>query len=210
MTATERMTGTVTARPARTRMVRVWGRALLDTGAAVVARRRAAPPGVRHSQQVRQLILPLIGVELVTSFLLSAMLPPAARPVHLAIEAMLILTALGVVAATLRHPHEVDAERLVLRTGFLGDVTLPRGAVQSVAPVVRTVDGSGPRPVPGEPDAVACSVSDALNVVLCLDPPVRLDLGAAGTVDAVTVYASADSVPAFTSALRRTRPPRTP
>lgn len=58
------------------------------------------------------------------------------------------------------------------------------------------------RPVPDEPDAVACSVSDSLEVAVRLDPPVRLDMGAAGVVDAVTVYASADSLAAFSAALR--------
>ncbi len=101
-----------------------------------------------------------------------------------------------------RHPHEVDEERVVLRTGILGDVTLPRSSVVSTSPVVRNVPGRGPRPVPGEPDAVACSVDRALNVAVHLDPPVRLDLGPAGQVDASTVYASVDSRAALAEALR--------
>lgn len=36
-----------------------------------------------------------------------------------------VWAGLGPVAAVLRHPHEVDAERVALRTGFLGQVTLP-------------------------------------------------------------------------------------
>ncbi|MFD9165603.1 hypothetical protein ACFVZ8_26990 [Streptomyces sp. NPDC059558] len=40
-----------------------------------------------------------------------------------------------------------------------------------------------------------------------LDPPVRLDLGPAGTVDASTVYASADSPAALEQALRGAVPP---
>ncbi|MFJ3927239.1 hypothetical protein [Streptomyces sp. NPDC090022] len=199
MTEVAHVTGTVTAKPTRTGVVGVLGRSL-----AAVVLRRPAVPGLRHSAGLRQLVLPLVGMELVTGFLLSSMLPPVVRPVHMALEALLVLGGLALVAALLRHPHEVDADRLVLRTAFLGDVELPRSAVRSVAPVVRTVDGKGPRAVPGEPDAVACSVSDSLNLVIRLDPPVRLDLGAAGLVDARTVYASADSVPALSAALRAT------
>ncbi|MFF5702253.1 hypothetical protein ACFY7H_07090 [Streptomyces sp. NPDC012794] len=187
----------MTARPSWGGIVRVWVRSLGD-----VLLRRPAAQGVRHSSGVRQLLLTLAVMEAVTGFLLSSMLPPPVRPVHAAVEVLLVLAGFALVATLLRHPHEVDAERLVLRTGFLGDVTLPRSAVRSVSPVVRTVDGRGPRPVPGEPEAVACSVSDSLEVAVHLDPPVRLDLGAAGVVDARTVYASADSLPALSAALR--------
>ncbi|KUM67228.1 hypothetical protein AQI70_36435 [Streptomyces curacoi] len=180
----------------------IWARSL----AAVLVRRRPLP-GLRHSAGLRQLVLPLVVMEIVMAFVLSSMLPPAARPAHAGLEALLVLAGLGLVAATLRHPHEVNAQRVVLRTGFLGDVTLPRSAVRSASSVVRTVPGRGPRPVPGEPGAVACSVDSSLNAVLHLDPPVRLDLGAAGLVDAVSVYASADSLPALSAALRTT-PPR--
>ncbi|WP_405526069.1 hypothetical protein OG592_01415 [Streptomyces avidinii] len=156
---------------------------------------------------MRHVVLVLVAMEIVVAFLLSAMLPPAVRPLHAALELLLVLAGLGLVAALARHPHEVDEERVVLRTGFLGDVTLPRSSVISTSPVVRTVPGRGPRPVPGEPGAVACSVDSTLNVAVHLDPPVRLDLGPAGPVDASTVYASADSRAALAEALRRAVPP---
>ncbi|MGN9758724.1 hypothetical protein [Streptomyces sp. SD31] len=155
---------------------------------------------------MRHLVLPLVAMEVPPAFLLSSMLPPAARPAHAAFEALLVQAGLGLVAAVLRHPHEVDAERVVLRTGFLGDVTLPRSAVRSASAVVRTVPGRGALAVPGEPAAVACSLGSSLNAALYLDPPVRLDLGTAGLVDAATVYASADSLPALSAALRTTSP----
>ncbi|WP_158708517.1 hypothetical protein [Streptomyces sp. NRRL S-244] len=198
MTAVERVEGDVTLRPGRTGIARVWGGALW----AVLLRRRRPEPGLRHSAELRQLVLVLAATEAVTAVLLSTMLPPVVRPVHAVLELLLILAGLGLVAAVVRHPHTVEAERVVLRTGFLGDVTLPRSSVRSVAPVVRTVPGRGPRGVPGEAGAVACSVGGSLNVALHLAPPVRLDLGAAGVVDAATVYASADSWTAFAAALR--------
>lgn len=197
MTATEWVTGTVTAGPGKGGAVRVLGRSLAE-----VVLRRPAVPGVRHSAGVRQLVLPLVATEFVTSFLVSSMVPPPLRPAHAVLEVLLIAGGLALVAALLRHPHHVDAERVVLRTGFLGEVALPRSAVRSVSPVIRTVDGRGVRAVPDEPDAVACSVSDSLDVAVHLDPPVRLDLGAAGVVDAATVYASADSLADFSAALR--------
>ncbi|KUO05349.1 hypothetical protein AQJ67_08250 [Streptomyces caeruleatus] len=195
------MAGSVTAGPSRFGVVRVWVGSL----AAVLVRRGPAP-GLRHSAGVRQLVLPLVAMEIVVAFSLSSMPPPPARPVHAAFEALLVLAGLGLVAAVLRHPHQVDAERVVLRTGFLGEVTLPRSAVRSASSVVRTVPGRGPRPVPGEPGAVACSVGSALNAALRLDPPVRLDLGTAVLVDAGTVYVSADSVPDLSAALAATSP----
>ncbi|WP_042801671.1 hypothetical protein [Streptomyces sp. C] len=197
MTATEWVTGMVTAGPGKAGVARVWVRSLVE-----VVLRRPAVPGVRHSAGVRQLVLPLVAIEIVTSFLVSSMIPPPLRPAHAALEVLLITGGLALVAALVRHPHQVDGERLVLRTGFLGEVTLPRSAVRSVAPVIRTVGGRGPRPVPEEPEAVACSVGGSLDVAVRLDPPVRLDLGAAGVVDARTVYASADSLPALSAALR--------
>ncbi|WP_158709987.1 hypothetical protein [Streptomyces katrae] len=196
MTARERVTGGVTARPTKAGIARVWAGSLT----AVLVRGRPGP-GVRHSAELRQAVLALVAMEAVTTVLVSSMLPPGVRPVHAALELLLILAGLGVVAAVVRHPHEVDAERVLLRTGFLGDVTLPRSSVRSAVPVVRTVAGRGPRPVPGEAGAVACSVGGSLNVALHLSPPVRLDLGRAGVVDAATVYASVDSLPAFTAAL---------
>ncbi|MFJ2592627.1 hypothetical protein [Streptomyces erythrochromogenes] len=67
--------------------------------------------------------------------------------------------------------------------------------------------------MPGERGAVACSVDGSLNVALHLDPPVRLDLGPAGPVDATTAYCAVDHPPALAAALRaaglrRVPPPR--
>ncbi|WP_314247075.1 hypothetical protein [Streptomyces sp. DSM 40907] len=192
----------MTLRPTRAGIVRIWARSLT----AVVLRRPPAP-GPRHSAGTRQVVLVLAVTEIVVAFLLSSMLPPAVRPVHAALELLLVLGGLGLVAALVRHPHEVGEERVVLRTAFLGDVTLPRPAVRSTSPVVRTVPGRGPRPVPGEPGAVACSVESALNVAVHLDPPVLLDLGPAGRVEAETVYVCVDSPPDLAAALRRVVPP---
>ncbi|WKD30593.1 hypothetical protein [Streptomyces xanthophaeus] len=192
----------MTPRPTRAGIVRIWARSLT----AVVLRRPTAP-GPRHSAGMRQVVLVLAATEIVVAFLLSSMLPPAVRPVHAALELLLVLGGLGLVAALVRHSHEVAEERVVLRTAFLGDVTLPRASVRSTSHVVRTVPGRGPRPVPGEPDAVACSVESALNVAVHLDPPVRLDLGPAGPVEAATVYICVDSPPDLAAALRRVVPP---
>ncbi|MFF4264531.1 hypothetical protein [Streptomyces virginiae] len=193
----------MTFRPGRAGIVRIWARSLTAT-----ALRRPSVPGPRHSAGTRQVVLVLAVTEIVVAFLFSSMLPPAVRPLHAALELLMILGGLGLVAALVRHPHEVGEEYVILRTAFLGDVTLPRSAVRSTSPVVRTVPGRGPRPVPGEPGAAACSVESALNVAVHLDPPVLLDLGPDGPVEASTVYVSVDSPPALTEALRRVVPPR--
>ncbi|MEC4575927.1 hypothetical protein [Streptomyces virginiae] len=93
-------------------------------------------------------MLVLTATEIVVAALLSSMLPAVARPLHAAFELAVILAWLGLVAALARHPHQVDEDVVVLRTGFLGEVTLPRAAVRGATPVVRTVPGRGPRPAP--------------------------------------------------------------
>ncbi|MGW2039119.1 hypothetical protein [Streptomyces virginiae] len=201
MTVTGTTTGVVTPRPTRAGIARTWARSL-----TAVLRRRPVPAGLRHSAGVKQLVLVLTATEIVVAALLSSMLPAVARPLHAAFELAVVLAWLGLVAALARHPHQVDEDVVVLRTGFLGDVTLPRAAVRGATPVVRTVPGRGPRPVPDEPGAVACSVDGSLNVAIRLDPPVRLDLGLTGPVDAATVYGCVDDLPALAAALRRTAP----
>lgn len=191
------MAGRVTARPAAAAIVRLWAGSLWHR----LPPRRPVP-GIRHSAATRQLVLVLAVTEVVTAFAISSMLPPALRAAHAVCELLMILAGLGLVASLLRHPHTVDDGHVVLRTGFLGEVVLPRPAVRSAVPVVRTVGGRGPRPVPGEPGAVACSVETAVNVALHLDPPVRLDLGRAGRVDSTVVYTSADSPSALAAAIR--------
>ncbi|MFF2198268.1 hypothetical protein [Streptomyces sp. NPDC058157] len=197
MTERERMAGTVTARPPAAAVLRVWGVCLVRW-----ALLRRAEAGLRHSASTRQLVLVMVVTELVTAFVLSSALPPAVRPVHAVCEVILVLAGLGLVAALLRHPHTVDDDHVTLRTGFLGELALPRAAVRSMAPAVRTVPGRGPRPVPGEPGAVACSVEASLNVALSLDPPVHLDLGRAGRRVVTTVYTSVDSPSGLAAALR--------
>ncbi|MFD0722721.1 hypothetical protein [Streptomyces globosus] len=92
-------------------------------------------------------------------------------------------------------------DRLVVRTGLYGEVSVPRAAVGSVGAALRSVPGRGPRPVPGDPAAVACSAEETVNVAVRLRWPVRLDLGDAGVVQAETLYADADCVPEFRAAV---------
>ncbi|MFD8411602.1 hypothetical protein ACFV2Q_07520 [Streptomyces sp. NPDC059650] len=189
--------GSVTQRPGRAGVLRIWG-------AALVPARRARPggAGVAHSAGLRQVLLALVVTELVLAFVVSSMLPPAVRGVHAALEAVLVLAGLGAAAALFRSPHEVRGPDLVLRTGFFGEVSVPRSAVRSAAPAVRTVPGRGPRRVPGEPAAVACSAEATLDVVLHLSPAVRLDLGpGGGVVTASVVYTSAVSAAAMRTVL---------
>ncbi|MFE9172040.1 hypothetical protein ACFYNZ_21590 [Streptomyces kebangsaanensis] len=136
------------------------------------------------------------------AFFVSAMLPPVLRPYHVAFEVPLVLTAFGAVAAMARHPHAVSPSHVVLRTGFLGEPTLPRDAVRSASREMRTVSGRGLRPVPGDARAVACSVGSTVDVRLRVDPPVAVDLGRAGVVRAATAHVSADSPEAFLRAVR--------
>ncbi|MFK0255069.1 hypothetical protein [Streptomyces sp. NPDC090445] len=189
--------GRVTARPGNGRILRIWGAALVPGGRA-----RSCGAVVPHSAGLRQMLLGLVVMEPVTAVVVSSMLPPAVRFAHGVLEAVLVLAGLGAAAALVRAPHEVQEQHVVLRTGFFGEVSVPRSAVRSAGPALRTVPGRGPRPVPGDPAAVACSAEPAVDVVLHLRPPVRLDLGpAGGVVTASTLYTSAVSAAAFRSAL---------
>ncbi|MDG9693200.1 hypothetical protein QC281_24180 [Streptomyces sp. DH17] len=174
---------------------------------AAVTRRPPAhgEPGttaMRHSSELRAMVLALTLTEIPVAFLLSGILPPPARPFHALLEAALVLTGFGVLAALARHPHTVTASRVVLHTGFMGSLDLPRTAVRSAALTLRTIPGRGLRRVPTEPAAVSCSLGGATGVRLHLDPPVPMDLGDGDTVTVDTVYVSADRPDALVRALR--------
>ncbi|MEW2494575.1 histidine kinase [Streptomyces nodosus] len=197
------------SRPSGAGFLRVLGGSL----ASWLARRpfREAGNGTHllaHSSDTRQMITVLAVLEIVAAFLVSLMIPPVLRPYHAVCEVLLLLTALGAVAATARHPHLVSDAQVVLRTGLLGELVLPREAVRSASRVLRTVPGRGLRPVAGDDRAVACSVGGTVDVCLRLDPPVVVDLGESGVVAAGTVYASVDSPEAFLRALRMSDVPR--
>ncbi|MGV9248670.1 hypothetical protein [Streptomyces sp. NPDC003710] len=142
-------------------------------------------------------------LEICVAFLASVMVPPALRPIHAAFEVLLVLTGFGAVAAMARHPHVISDSRLIVRTGFLGELSLPRPAVHTTSRAMRTIDGRGLRPVPGEEYGVACSVGSTVNVRIQLHSPVAVDLGKRGIVQASVIYVSADSPDAFLRAVRR-------
>ncbi|MFC8818374.1 hypothetical protein [Streptomyces rochei] len=174
---------------------------------AAVTRRPPAhgDPGttaMRHSSELRTMVLALTLTEIPVAFVLSGILPPPARPFHALLEAALVLTGFGVLAALARHPHTVTASRVVLHTGFMGSLDLPRTAVRSAVLTLRTIPGRGLRRVPTEPVAVACSLGGTTGVRLHLDPPVPMDLGDGDTVTVDTVYVSADRPDALVRALR--------
>ncbi|MFH8975013.1 hypothetical protein [Streptomyces sp. NPDC017890] len=180
---------------------------------AVVTRRPPAHDGpgtsaIRHSAELRTMVLALTLTEIPVAFLVSAILPPPARPFHALLELALILTGFGVLAALTRNPHTVTASRVVLHTGFMGSLDLPRPAVRSAALSLRTIPGRGLRRVPAEPAAVACSLGGTISVRLHLDPPVPMELGDGDAVDVDTVYVSADTPDAFARALRERAGPR--
>lgn len=156
---------------------------------------------MRHSPEFRQMVMVLTLTEIPLAFLVSEIIPPPARPFHAALELFLILFGFAVLATMARHPHTVSAQRVVLTTGFMGEVSLPRQSVRSASRAMRTVEGRGLRRVPNEPTALACSVGSSVNVCVHLEPPVPVDLGAEGTVDIRTVYVSADAPDALPRAL---------
>ncbi|MFG2239187.1 hypothetical protein [Streptomyces sp. NPDC048734] len=146
-------------------------------------------------------------LEICVACFVSVMIPAPLRPYHAAFEVLLVAAGFGAVAAMARHPHVVSDSRLVLRTGFLGELAVPREAVRTTSRVMRSISGRGLRPVPGEERAVVCSVASTVNVRIQLDPPVAVDLGKRGMVQASEIYVSADSPEAFLRAVRMSGTP---
>ncbi len=185
--------GYVKRRPSAARITGI----LLGSLAGWITRRPVpgAPGGVRlpHSSELRLVVIVLAVVEIVTAVLVSGMIPPEFKAVHALFETLLVLAALGAAAATARHPHLVSSSQLILRTGFLGELAVPRNSVRSVSPVLQTIKGRGPRAVAGDPDAMACSVASTVNVRIELDPPVDIDLAGTGKRAVRRIYLSTDS-----------------
>ncbi|MFF8989612.1 hypothetical protein ACF09H_06570 [Streptomyces sp. NPDC014983] len=148
------------------------------------------------------MVMVLTLTEIPLAFLVSRIVPPPVRPAHAALEALLILLGFSVLAAMARHPHTISSSTVALRTGFLGDIVLPRQSVQSASRGMRTIEGKGLRRVPGEPSALACSVGGSVNMRIHLDPPVLVDLADGDPIEVTTVHISADSPDAVTRALR--------
>ncbi|MCT9140741.1 hypothetical protein [Streptomyces violarus] len=192
----------MTSKPRMGHRAGILARALL----AVITRRPlGTPPGttaIRHSSEVRSMVMVLTLAEIPLAFLVSGILPPAGRIPHAVLELALILTGFGVLAAMARNPHTVSADRVALRTGFMGGLELPRPMVRSANQAMRTIEGRGLRRVPNEASAVACSIGSSVNVRLLLEEPLPVELGDGQSLDVDTVYISADSPEAITRALK--------
>ncbi|MFE9448923.1 hypothetical protein [Streptomyces sp. NPDC006739] len=130
---------------------------------------------IRHSAEVRQMVVVLTLTEVPLAFLVSDIVPPPARPYHAVLEVGPIQLGFSVLAAMARHPHVISSSVVALRTGFLGEVVLPRESVGSASRGMRTIEGRGLRRVPDDPTAVACSVGGSVNVRIHLDPPVPFE-----------------------------------
>ncbi|MEU3419550.1 hypothetical protein AB0F39_13545 [Streptomyces murinus] len=157
---------------------------------------------IKHSSEVRQVVMVLTLTEIPLAFLVSRIVPPPARPAHAALEILLILLGFSILATMARHPHTVSSSAVALRTGFLGDIVLPRESVRSAARSMRTIEGRGLRRVPDDPSALACSIGASVNVVIRLDTPVLVDLRDGGPIEVRTVHISADSPDEVSRALR--------
>ena len=157
---------------------------------------------IKHSPEIRQMVMVLTLTEIPLAFLVSEIIPPPARPAHAALEVFLILLGLSVLVTMARRPHTVSPSTVALRTGFLGDLVLPRQSVRSASRGMRTIEGKGLRRVPDDPSALACSIGGSVNVRVHLDPPVLVDLADGDPVEVTTVHISADAPEELVRALR--------
>ncbi|MET7357846.1 hypothetical protein ABZS76_05300 [Streptomyces sp. NPDC005562] len=195
----------MTPKPAAAQQVRALTRALLGWVGRRPLDGASEAEGttlIRHSAEVRQMVMALTLCGIPVAFLVSSILPVPARFPHALLEGALILLGFSVLAAMARHPHGVSASRVVLSTGFMGEISLPREKVRSASRSMRTIPGRGLRPVPDEPGSLACSVGGSVSVCVHLEPQVLVDLGEDGTGEVTSVHVSADNPDAFPRALK--------
>ncbi|MGW1171984.1 hypothetical protein [Streptomyces sp. NPDC002550] len=147
---------------------------------------------IPHSSDVRMIVWAFAGTDLVTGFVIDAMLPPAGRTIHLLWMVFSLVGSLGFCAMTARSPHLLDRRSLRLRTGPFRDLTIPAEAIGSVRVAHGSTHGYGLRRVPDEDGAVACTVGSATNFVIDLEEPLLVRLRKGQPVLARRIYAAAD------------------
>ncbi|KIF75271.1 hypothetical protein QR77_17770 [Streptomyces sp. 150FB] len=167
---------------------------LRDLGNWVARRPVTLPEGQRipHSSDVRMIVWAFVGTDLVTGFVIDAMIPPAGRAIHLLWMVFSLVVSLGFCAMTARAPHLLDSRNLRLCTGAFGELTIPVDALASVRVAHGSTQGHGLRRVPDEEGAVACTVSAGTNFVIDLEEPVLVRLRKGEPVLARRIYAAAD------------------
>lgn len=150
-----------------------------------VTRRPVMSDGVvtplSHSRESRLLLTVLAGVEIVLAPVVDLMIPPWLRAPHLTLEAVIIVAAFSFVATWSRYPHQVRADRLLLRTGVFGELALPIEQIANVRKHERIIKGYGLRPVVDDDAAIACSVGSKVNLMLELTHPLCVELTGGST-----------------------------
>jgi hypothetical protein len=147
---------------------------------------------ISHSSDVRMLVWAFVVTDLVTGILVDTMVPPVGRVIHILWMLFSLVMSLGFCAMTARAPHLLDTEALRLRTGPFRDVTIPLEALGSVRVAHGSVQGHGLRRVPGEDDAVACTVGSATSLVVELRQPLLVRLRKGEPVMARRIHTAAD------------------
>lgn len=171
------------------------GAMLRDLGDWSARRPMTLPEGrlpIPHSSDVRMIVWAFAGTDLVTGFVIDAMLPPAGRAIHLLWMVFSLVLSLGFCAMTARSPHLLDSRNLRLRTGPFRELTIPVEALGSVRVAYGSTHGYGLRRVPDEDGAVACTVGSATSFVIDLEEPLLVRLRKGEPVMARRVYAAAD------------------
>ncbi len=182
------------------------GPALRDL-TAWLSRRPLARPGevvIGHSGTLRGTVAAFMGVEVVVEALMDvSMVPPAWQPFHLLWMAALIDLALLFAAVTRRHPHRLTGGALTIRAGLFDEITVPLGAVASVARAMASAPGRGVRAVPGRDGDVLCTVAGGADLAVALRGPVELRLRDGSTLTARRLLISADAPRTAHTALTR-------
>lgn len=171
------------------------GAMLRDLGNWLTRKPVKLPDGwlpIAHSSDVRMIVWAFAGTDLVTGFVVDAMLPPAGRAVHLVWLVFSLVLSLGFCAMTVRTPHLLDGRNLRVRTGPFRALTIPAEAIGTARVAHGSTPGHGLRRVPDEDGAVACTVGSATNLVVDLEEPVLVRLRKGPPVLASRIYAAAD------------------
>ncbi|MER8073371.1 hypothetical protein ABTZ59_34495 [Streptomyces sp. NPDC094034] len=153
---------------------------------------RGAHRSISHSAESRFVIWAITAVDLVTSFVVDAMIPPAYRPLHFVWVLFTLVVTVGFCVMTMRTPHLLDDHMLHLRTGPFRALAIPINQIKSVRPAHGMTQSHGLRRSLDQDDAVACSVSSATTMALELTEPLPVQLHKGEPIMARRVYFTAD------------------
>jgi hypothetical protein len=164
---------------------------------------------ISHAVDLQRAMIVFASVEVLVATLASRLFPGVWQLVHLIAEVFVVAAYLGLAACWRIHPHLLDNQSLLLRTGVFGDTAVPLSAIASVRSEERAAGGYGIRMAKVEDETLACSVTSQTNVVIELMQAYPFQLKTNDVVSARRVRANVDEPSEFGRLLSRAMQSRT-